>query len=209
LAQTANGKPVGSYRTVVDFLPDRKIAFVADRRTGAIFDARKNPAVFKAIPYADLVPFTSPDLAVQEGFRFAKADTRLFLSGKLGGQIANVHREFHAEHVDDVIGTMPGGMAATVVGRVVDRHGTGVAGVRVLLDIPSIGLKIDDGVTDPLGYYVIRVPVKVTRVFAPGKKAKIVSLSLVTKEGLRGTAARKCGSGDDLHFAAAPIVLGR
>lgn len=207
LAQTANGKTVGSFRTTIDFLPDKKIAFVADRRTGAIYDVKKNPEVFQAIPYTELVPFAAPDLAVQEGFRFAKADAALFLAGKLGGQIANLHRDFKADHIDNVIGTMPGGIAAVIVGRLIGRDGMGLAGHTVLADLGLTGIPTMESRCDDSGYYMLRIPEKALLASSTHRGSITVSIhAYSTGKRIRALVKRRYGVGD-MHFANPPIIV--
>lgn len=209
LTQTANGKPVGAYRTVVDILARKSVGFVADRRTGAIYDARQNPNVFAAVPHDALVPFTSPDMAVQEGFRLAPADARRYFSGELGGELANGHRSVKPSAFTDVFGGRLGDSAAIVVGRVVNlARPDAVAKLPVVLRIGGADTAVETS-TDRRGYYVARVPLALFKsaVSKAGGKAIVLRVSLAADKNAAVTAGIRRPGG--IHSAMPTLVIKR
>jgi hypothetical protein len=205
VTQTANNTEVGGYRTTIVIPRPGSLRFVADERTGIIYNLQRNGEAIMAIPYENRAVFTGPGLAVQEGFRFGPVDAVDFVTGKLANELANFPRRFAYPRAPEKITALPGGLEGAVVGRVVDRKGDGVQGVAaILLDAERKG-ELGRGVTDENGRYLIRVKTEEKTVSAR-RAARQIELAIVSPEH-RGELFRVRMKVADLCFAAKEITL--
>jgi hypothetical protein len=213
LGQTAGGKVVGSYRTVVLARAIKDIGFVADDREGLVFDVRANPEKLRAIPYEHRAVFAGAGLAVQEGFRLGPALAADFVAGKLANEVVNLPRGFVYPKPTEVLSELPGGLEGLIEGSVLDEHGAGIAGCSVSIQDVIADVEIGHGVSDQLGHYVIRIEAKGggSKGRRPGKRR--VELRVKPPAGFapRGRSMeRKRGYAlRDLCFIAEPTVFRR
>jgi len=172
LSQTAGGVVVGSYSTTVIVSPAKDIRFIADARTGIIYDVRDYPAARDAIPYGKRSEFTGPGLAVQEGFKFGPEKAIEFMTGKLKNDLVQVPKGYVFPKQPQVMEALPDGLAGGIVGQVVDQFGIGLEGVEIEIHDVAHGLDLGTFMTDFSGRYLARIPAGAETIPLRGKKPK-------------------------------------
>ena len=211
LGQTAGGKVVGSYRTVVLARAIKEIGFVADDREGLVFDVRANPERLKTIPYEHRAVFAGAGLAVQEGFRLGPALAADFVAGKLANEVANLPKGFVYPKPVEVVAGLPGGLEGLIEGSVLDEHGTGIAGCSVSIQDVVADIEIGHGVSDQLGHYVIRIEAKAVagKERRPGRRRIELRVRppAAFAPGGRTRVRKRSYASRDLCFIAEPTVL--
>jgi hypothetical protein len=157
IMQTADGKPVGGYRTNVIVTKPDGIRFVGDERTNVLYDAVRYPWVFESIPYARRADFTGPGLALQERFRFGLTDLIDLVTEKLKNEIVNIPGKHEQPPLSEAVDVLPGGLLGVIVGRILDKKGKAAPGVEVVLYDLQQKKELGRGITDYKGRYLIRV----------------------------------------------------
>jgi hypothetical protein len=157
VAQTADGKDVGSYRTVIAIPKAGDLRFVADERTGIIYDLERDPDAIKAIPYEKRAFFTGVGLAMQEKLRLGPSSAAQYFKGKLVNEIANIPKGFKRLPAAKTIPLFAGGFMGAIVGRVTDMKGVGIAGLEIVASDVKTGAELGLSDTDENGRYLVRV----------------------------------------------------
>jgi hypothetical protein len=202
LIQTADGKPVGGYRSVIAVLKRGEARFVADERTRVLYDLKSSPAAAGAIPYEQRAAFRVPGLAVQQGFRFGPVRAVEFIIGRIPNEMANFPAKFTYPPPPRELPAFPEGVRGAVVGRVVDGKGAGVCGLQVVLREKE---ELGQGTTDANGRYLIRV--RTDQKTIPVPKAPTEVEIVVLQPGAPEALARVRLTVPDLYFAAPEIRL--
>ncbi|HRZ63870.1 MAG TPA: hypothetical protein P5133_03010 [Spirochaetia bacterium] len=207
LTQTGNGKVLGGYRTAIEILDTKAAAYVADKRTGIVYDARRDRPVLEAIPYERMAVFSGPDQALQEGFRLNPTDELQRCAGKLKGNLVNIAKGQAFPKPPERLPLYEGGIEGAVVGRVLDREGSGLGGIEVLLVDEKLGKELGRGRTDPEGRYLLRIKAegKAIELVAPAKRRLELRVESKSWEG-REKIDR---AGPDLCFAARDLKVKR
>jgi hypothetical protein len=206
LSQTQRGKSVGGYRIAIALPAREAIRAVVDGRTKFVYDLKKNPDALAAIPYERLAVFTGIGLAVQEGARFNPADEANFATGKLMNELANLPTGFKFPRRPKEIAVREDSLVGAIVGRVVDGRGLGIEGVKV--DLVAHDRRLDSGLTDESGRYLILVK-SGTRTVKPGGLLSRTSVRLsveTSNKGKNEVHAMKVAA-SSLCFAAKTIVI--
>lgn len=187
ISQTEGGDVVGSYTTTVIVSSPKDIRFIADERTGIIYDVRDYPAARDAIPYGKRAEFTGPGLAVQEGFRFGPEKAVEFMTGKLKNDLVQVPKGHVFPKPPAEIEALPDGLAGGIAGQVVDQFGVGLEGVEVEIQDVVGGFDLGSFTTDAFGRYLAKIPAKGETIRLRGKKPKY----MITIKAARLATSRK------------------
>lgn len=83
LTQSADGKTVGGYTTVIQVLASKDLRYAADERTGIVYDLKRDREALRGIPYGKLAVFNKHELAMQDGFALNPRDAVSLITGKL------------------------------------------------------------------------------------------------------------------------------
>jgi hypothetical protein len=206
LAQTANTANVGSYDIAIAVPKSGGILYVADARTRAIYDLKKNPEAIRAIPYEQLAVFTGAGLAVQEKYRFSPEGEADFMAGNIENEIANIPKGYCYPKRPTEIRVHEDGLIGAIVGKVVDKKGVGIEGVKVELferDKP-----LGSGISDSMGRYLIPVRTEARTINVGGRKGKrVVELAIGFEAAGKGRRVRTKLKVEDLFIAAKPILV--
>ena len=211
LGQTAGGKVVGSYRTVVMARAIKDIGFVADEREGLVFDVRTNPEKLKTIPYEHRAVFAGAGLAVQEGFRLGPALAADFVAGKLANEVVNLPKGFAYPKPTEVLSELPGGLEGLIEGSVLDEGGNGIAGCSVSIQDVLAEVELGHGISDQLGHYVIRIEARGGRSDWRRRGKRRIELRVRPPAGFaprgRSMERKRSYALRDLCFIADPTVF--
>jgi hypothetical protein len=206
LKQTANGKSVGMYRTVIVIPTLRDIRFIGDERTKAAYEFRNNKDLIGAIPYEKRAVFTGAGLAVQEGYRLNPLNEVKLTVGELENEIVNIPKTYKYLPRPEELPLLPGGLLGAVVGRIVDPKGGGIPGLTVVLRSEEAGRELGRGYSDDNGRYLI--PVKTGRKTIPAVALRhVVSIRIFDRNGRTELYSEKMKI-DELSFAMKEITLG-
>jgi|GEM_PF-2886847 hypothetical protein len=157
MRQTRGDERLGEYRNVVIVPKKNDLRYVADRRTGIVYDIKRYPGALKAIPFEKQRAYTDPGLAVQDRFRLAPSDAADFLMGKLKtGTINKPKGERYAKVIPDSI-VLPGGLLGAVVGVLQDKSGKPIAGMELEMGDPKEGSAMAKCKTDYRGRFLLVV----------------------------------------------------
>jgi hypothetical protein len=205
MKQTADKRSVGGY-TLTIIVPDKGgIRYIGDRRTGVVYDAKENPEAFGSIPYHRQRDFLQADQAVQHRMYLNPRTLEAFKANKLKTTTLNVDRKNPILPMTES-DFFPGGLAAAIVGRVVDQKGQGLEGIAIELRSKDLGEGVFKATTDAQGRYLVTAEDKKAPGMRPGlQRSYSVEIQLKSKDG---KAMRKLSLKErDLFFAAKPIVM--
>jgi hypothetical protein len=205
LRQTADGKRVGSYRTVIAIPALREMLFIGDERTKVAYERRTSKDLIRAIPYENRAIFTGAGLAVQEGYRLTPLNEVKLMTGELENEIVNVPKAYKFPHRPEELPVLPGGLIGAVVGRLVDPKGRGIPGLTVVLSSEEAGRELGRGLSDHNGRYLIRVKTQKKKIPAVALK-HAVAVRIFDREGGSELYSEKMKV-DELCFAMKEITI--
>jgi hypothetical protein len=205
MQQLADGKVVGGYTLTVLVPGKGGIQFVGDRRTGIVYDAKEDNEAFNSIPFHRQRNFLWADQAVQHRMYLNPRTLEAFKANKLGTAVLNIDRGTHAVQTKEA-DFFPGGYVASIVGRVVDKKGNGIAEMLVEVRAEGLGAGPFKAITDRQGRYLVIAERKAVPGFKPGAKAPYaVEIRARSKDGKQ--AGRLSLKKQDFFFAAPPMTL--